>query len=251
MVLLEVKNVSYQYPHNKGQSINQINLSLAANSLNVIIGPSGIGKSTLLNLIAGYMLPQTGELLMNDQVIAGASWQRGIVFQDMALYPWLNVAQNITFGPRMRQLPETQIEQRLTDLLDKTGLAAFKSKYVYQLSGGLRQRVALAREFINQPAILMLDESFSALDNLTRTEMHQLLLELWTNTGNCVLVITHDIDEALYLGQNIIVMNGQPGTVKQIIANPYFKRDFNDMTNNHDYFDFRRHLLTQIETEIN
>lgn len=165
----------------------------------------------------------------------------------MALYPWLNVSQNITFGPRMRKLPKQQINQRLAVLLQETGLEKFKSSYVYELSGGLKQRVALAREFINQPDILMLDESFSALDNLTRDEMHQILLELWTNTGNCVIVITHDIDEALYLGQNIIIMNGRPGTVQQTVTNPYFKGTFDTMINNSEYFSFRRMLLDQLK----
>ncbi|MFD1317908.1 ABC transporter ATP-binding protein [Loigolactobacillus zhaoyuanensis] len=247
MVLLEARNVGYKYPRSDDQSISQVSLALNSNSLNVIIGPSGIGKSTLLNLIAGYAMPQAGELLMNGARITQASWQRGIVFQDMALYPWLNVSQNITFGPRMRKLPATQIEQRLTSLLTQTGLLDFKNKYVYELSGGLRQRVALAREFINQPAILMLDESFSALDNHIRKEMHQILLDLWTSSGNCVIVITHDIDEALFLGQKIIVMNGDPGTIKQTVVNPYFKSNFDDMTSNMAYFDFRRALLALIE----
>lgn len=243
MALLEIKNVGYRYASSDGQSITDVNLTLEANSINVIIGPSGIGKSTLLNLIAGYLQPQIGELRMNDQPIQNASWQRGIVFQDMALYPWLNVTQNITFGPRMRKLPKQQIEQRLALLLQETGLEKFKTNYIYELSGGLKQRVALAREFINQPAILMLDESFSALDNLTCDEMHRILLELWANTGNCVIVITHDIDEALYLGQNIIIMNGRPGTVQQTIANPYFKGVFDTMINNSEYVAFRRTLL--------
>lgn len=247
MPLLEIKHVGYQYAGSGAQSIDNINLTLEANSINVIIGPSGIGKSTLLNLIAGYLKPQIGELRMNDQPIQKASWQRGIVFQDMALYPWLNVSQNITFGPRMRKLPKQQINQRLAVLLQETGLEKFKSSYVYELSGGLKQRVALAREFINQPDILMLDESFSALDNLTRDEMHQILLELWTNTGNCVIVITHDIDEALYLGQNIIIMNGRPGTVQQTVTNPYFKGTFDTMINNSEYFSFRRMLLDQLK----
>ncbi|MFD0897292.1 ABC transporter ATP-binding protein [Loigolactobacillus binensis] len=247
MALLEVKDVGYQYPSNSAQSITGVNLTMAANSLNVVIGPSGIGKSTLLNLIAGYIQPQVGELRMNGQPIQKASWQRGIVFQDMALYPWLNVTQNITFGPRMRKMASAQIEQRLATLLQETGLEKFKTSYVYELSGGLKQRVALAREFINQPDILMLDESFSALDNLTRDEMHQILLELWASSGNCVIVITHDIDEAMFLGQNIIIMNGKPGTVSQTITNPYFKVAFDEMANNPAYFEFRKMLLQQIK----
>lgn len=245
MALLTLKEVSYRYPETAQLAIEHVNLAVADHALTVIVGPSGVGKSTILNLIAGYTTPATGQVMMAGQPVRHPSWQRGIVFQDMALYPWLTVAQNIDFGPRMRGLKRADYQPRLNELLTDTGLLEFRDRPVYALSGGLKQRVALARACINQPPLLMLDESFSALDNATRNQMHQLLLTLWRKLGNSIIAITHDIDEALFLGQRIVVINGQPGTVAAALDNPYFMQD---MTDNPDenYPAFRRRLLALI-----
>lgn len=243
MSLLTIENVDFKYAGSCDPSLKNINLNLESNSLNVVIGPSGIGKTTLLNLIAGYDHPSTGQIKMAGKAIDQPDWQRGMVFQDMALFPWLTVADNILFGPKMRHLNDPEIQDRLTRLLAQTGLTDYRDAAIYELSGGLKQRVALAREFINQPPILMLDESFSALDNATRSDMHDILLNLWETTQNCVIAITHDIDEALFLGQNIIVINQHPGTIVSVEANPYFKKDISDLSGEPAYGAFRRRLL--------
>ena len=167
MSLLTLDHVAYCYQNERLPTVHNINLNIASNSTTVIVGPSGIGKTTLLNLIAGYLPPSQGTLTMNGIPIAGPSWERGVVFQSMALYPWLNVRDNILFGPKMRY----QSADNLPALLDRAGLRHFANQPIYDLSGGLKQRVALARAFINQPPLLMLDESFSALDNHTRAEI--------------------------------------------------------------------------------
>lgn len=243
MSLLKVENVDFKYEKGSDFVVRDINLTLHSNSMNVIIGPSGIGKSTLFSLIAGYNTPTNGEILMNGDRIEGESWERGVVFQDMALYPWLDVKGNIEFGPKLLKVDSIKIEERLEHLLTETGLNKFRDNYIYELSGGLRQRVALAREFINRPPLLMLDESFSALDNHTREEMHDILFNLWEEIHNCVVIITHDIDEAIYLGQNIIVLNNNPGTVTEKVNNPFFKKTNSDLMRDDEYLKFRDYLL--------
>lgn len=245
MALLTLKDVSYRYPETAQLAVDHVDLDVADHALTVIVGPSGVGKSTILNLIAGYTTPASGQVTMAGQPVRQPSWQRGIVFQDMALYPWLTVAQNIDFGPRMRGLKRADYQPRLNELLTDTGLLEFRNRPVYALSGGLKQRVALARACINQPPLLMLDESFSALDNATRNQMHQLLLKLWHKLGNSIIAITHDIDEALFLGQRIVVINGKPGTVAATLANPYFTREMAGATEA-TYPAFRQRLLELI-----
>lgn len=247
MSLLTIENVDFKYAGASDPSLRAINLSLENNSLNVVIGPSGIGKTTLMNLITGYDHPSSGQIRMAEKPINKPDWQRGMVFQDMALFPWLTVAKNILFGPKMRRMDPKEAQARLERLLRDTGLTAYRDAAIYELSGGLKQRVALAREFINQPPMLMLDESFSALDNATRSEMHTILLNLWRTTQNCVIAITHDIDEALFLGQNIIVVNQHPGTIVSVERNPYFKKDISDLPADGGYGVFRKRLLKLID----
>lgn len=246
MSLLTIQNVDFQYPTSQELSLKNINLNLDQNSINVIVGPSGIGKTTLLNLIAGYDFPTVGKITMTGQPITGANWQRGMVFQDMALFGWLNVDGNILFGPKMRKMNLQLAKDRLKKLLFETGLAEYRRTPVYELSGGLKQRVALARAFINEPPLLMLDESFSALDNATRNDMHDTLIKMWRNVQNCVLAITHDIDEAIFLGQKIIVINQRPGTIIDVIDNPYFMMKAETLPRDNQYFSFRRHLMALI-----
>ncbi|KAF0426163.1 ATP-binding cassette domain-containing protein [Pediococcus acidilactici] len=250
MSLFEAKNVDFRYKDEPKLVLENVNLELLENSINVLVGPSGIGKSTLFNLAAGYLQPTKGAMFMKGEKITGPSWQRGVVFQDMALYPWLNVAENILFGPKVRNLDKHVFKAEFQVLLEETGLDEYERKYVYELSGGLRQRVALARSFINHPAMLMLDESFSALDNFTRQEMHAILFRLWEKIKNCVFIITHDIDEAIYLGQNVIVLNSLDATSATIVqntSNPYFRKEIGKLALDNNYVVFRQRLLDMIK----
>lgn len=160
----------------------------------------------------------------------------------MALYPWLNVRDNILFGPKMRH----QSSDDFTMLLEKAGLTHYVNRPIYTLSGGLKQRVALVRAFINHPPLLMLDESFGALDNHTRAEMHTLLFDLWRATQNAMIIITHDIDEALFLGQQIVVINGHPGTIKAEYKNSFFQQPVSQAYAEPTYLKFRNRLLKNI-----
>ena len=242
MTLLDINHVDYCYNEGTSPTIHNISLTVCPNSTTVIIGPSGIGKTTLLNLIAGYLKPSQGTLTMNGKSITGPSWKRGVVFQTMALYPWLNVRDNILFGPKMRH----QSSDDFTMLLEKAGLTHYVNRPIYTLSGGLKQRVALVRAFINHPPLLMLDESFGALDNHTRAEMHTLLFDLWRATQNAMIIITHDIDESLFLGQQIVVINGHPGTIKAEYKNSFFQQPVSQAYAEPTYLKFRNRLLKNI-----
>lgn len=246
MSLLTLNHINFKYDKCSNLILEEVNLELQENSINVIIGPSGIGKSTLFHLIAGYITPTSGTISMNKSKITAPNFERGVVFQDMALYPWLTVQDNILFGPTVRKLDYDSVNQQLDHLLQSTGLSDFRKSYPYELSGGLKQRVALARAFINKPPLLMLDESFSALDNYTREEMHNILFKLWEETKNCIVVITHDIDEAIYLGQQIIVMNNHPGTITEQIENPFFRQDISTLILQDEYIRYRQQLLEAI-----
>ncbi len=196
-------------------ALENINLDICEGEFVCLLGPSGCGKSTLLKIIAGLIEPTRGSAKLDGEEIAGPDWQRGVVFQQPPLYPWLTVEQNVSFGPRMRRLPAAQIRERTAAFLKEVGLSEFARQRPYELSGGMRQRVAIARVLVNDPRILLMDEPFGALDALTREQMQTLVRGVWADTGKTILFITHDVDEALSLGTRVLVMSKRPGRIVQ------------------------------------
>ena len=183
-----------------------------------LLGPSGCGKSTVLNMLAGFEKPTSGEVLMNDKPIAGPGVDRGIVFQQPALYPWMNVIDNINFGPFLSAKKKRKQDlQKAEAYIHQVGLGGFAMHKPYELSGGMQQRVSIARALINEPKVLLMDEPFGALDAQTKTEMQEFLLELWQKIRSTVLFITHDIDEAILLGDRLGVMSSRPGRLSELI----------------------------------
>lgn len=178
-----------------------------------IVGPSGCGKSTLLRMVAGFDRPTRGDILLDDRAVVEPGADRGIVFQTPQLYPWLNVFANVVFGPRKRGVARASYEADARRYIDAVGLAGFEKHYPYQLSGGMRQRLQIARVLINEPAILLMDEPFGALDYQTRLDMQRLLLELCERYQPTVLFITHDIDEAIFISDRVYVMSTRPGRI--------------------------------------
>ncbi|HIK54495.1 MAG TPA: ABC transporter ATP-binding protein [Synechococcales cyanobacterium M55_K2018_004] len=214
---LEVQSVSKIF-QTKGKSVTalqNINLYLNPREFVCIAGASGCGKSTLLNIIAGLVQPTSGQVLVDGQIVPGPGADRGMVFQSYTLYPWLSVAENIAFGLRLRKLSREEINQRVSYYLDVVGLTRFAKAFPKQLSGGMKQRVAIARALANEPEVLLMDEPFGALDAQTKEQMQQFLLELWQQTHTSILMITHDIEEAVFLAQRIYVMHAHPGRIKQ------------------------------------
>lgn len=196
-------------------ALQDISLTVRRGEFVCIVGPSGCGKSTFLNLIAGFDRPSRGELHVRGRAIEKPGADRGVVFQEHALFPWLTVRQNISFGPSVQHIPRHEYAPRVDQLLDLVGLSAFAHMYPDQLSGGMRQRAAIARALVNEPEILLMDEPFGALDLLTREAMQRELARIWGETGKTVVFVTHSIDEAVLLGDRVVVFSAHPGRIKQ------------------------------------
>ncbi len=196
-------------------ALQNIDLTIPAGQFVCLLGPSGCGKSTLLNAMAGFSLPTRGSITAGGQTITGPGPERGMVFQEYALFPWMTVEQNIAFGLQIKGMDKDAIHARVTALLAKLGLSDFRSRFPKDLSGGMRQRVAIARILALDSPILLMDEPFGALDALTRRNLQDELLRIWAETGKTVIFVTHSIEEAIYLSDRIIVMTYRPGTIKR------------------------------------
>lgn len=216
MSSIKVDEVSMYYNFPSGGSIHaldRITMEIKGGELVSVLGPSGCGKTTLLNIIAGFLAPSAGQTLIDDQRIVGPGRDRGMVFQQGALFEWMSVQKNVSFGPDMAGQSRQETARIVQDLLKVVGLSGFESKPVYQLSGGMQQRVALARCLANDPKVILMDEPLGALDALTREKMQALVLRLWKETGKSIILITHSVEEALLLGERLIIMAPRPGRI--------------------------------------
>jgi ABC-type nitrate/sulfonate/bicarbonate transport system ATPase subunit len=214
---LAIQGVSRVFAGTKGaktQALTPIDFNVRENDFVTILGPSGCGKSTLLRIVAGLDQPTTGSVLLDGNPVEGPGAERGMVFQSYTLFPWLTVEQNICFGMRECGTPEPAQKERAAYFIAKVGLRGFEQHYPKQLSGGMQQRTAIARALANDPKILLMDEPFGALDNQTRVLMQELLLGIWESAQKTVLFVTHDIDEAIFMANRIVVFTARPGRIK-------------------------------------
>jgi NitT/TauT family transport system ATP-binding protein len=196
-------------------ALQNIELEIAPGEFFCLLGPSGCGKSTLLNAIAGFTPPTRGEVLVDGHPVARPGPDRGMVFQEYALFPWMTVAQNVAFGLQIKKLARERIDERVADLLSMLGLQDFRDRFPKDLSGGMRQRVAIARVLALDSPILLMDEPFGALDALTRHTLQDELLRIWIELRKTIVFVTHSIDEAIYLADRVAVMTYRPGTIKR------------------------------------
>ncbi|HEX9063171.1 MAG TPA: ABC transporter ATP-binding protein [Clostridia bacterium] len=197
-------------------ALNDVNLTINPGEFVSLVGPSGCGKSTLLRLITGLDTPNRGELFLDDDKIQGPHYERGLVFQDPTLFPWLNVYDNVAAGLVARGIYKDKKEDVL-EYINLVGLKGFEKSYPHQLSGGMAQRVALARALVNHPKVLLLDEPLGALDAFTRMNMQDEILRIWEERGTTMILVTHDVDEAIYLSDRIVIMTPRPGKIQEII----------------------------------
>jgi taurine transport system ATP-binding protein len=224
MTGLSIENLSMRFELPNGgavQALENVSLDLKAGELLSVLGPSGCGKTTLLNIVAGFLAPTSGQLVLNGHQITGPDAERGMVFQQGALFEWMSVRDNVSFGPRMAGKARAEFMPEVDNLLDIVGLQDFKEKMVYELSGGMQQRVALARCLANEPDVILMDEPLGALDALTREKMQSLVLKLWKETGKTIILITHSVEEALLLGERLIVMAPRPGRIHKEYNLPF------------------------------
>jgi len=214
---IEIRDVSliYDTPGGKVPGVKDVSFNIAASEFICIVGPSGCGKSTLLNIIAGFLSPAAGEIRIGGKPVTGHGMDRGVVFQDFAqLFPWRTALGNVTFGLEMKGVAKEEREKIAREQLRLVKLEKFTASYPHHLSGGMQQRVAIARALAYNPSVLLMDEPFAALDALTRDDMQRLLAEVWRETRKTVIYVTHNVAEAVYLADRVIVMSPHPGTVK-------------------------------------
>ena len=217
---IEIRGVTQAYRDPRGQTfhaLDGVDLAVDANEFLAIVGPSGCGKSTLLHLVAGFIPVTRGEILVDGRPIAGPGPDRGVVFQDPALLPWRTVEGNVLLALEEREVERAQRRRIVARLVEAIGLRGFERFYPKQLSGGMRQRVAIARTLALDPEILLMDEPFAALDSQTRTLMQEDLLGIWKEQRKTVLFVTHDVREAVYLADRVVVMTARPGRIKKVI----------------------------------
>jgi len=253
MTQLILDHVSARYPESTQPVLQDISFNLSSGDFCVAVGPSGSGKTTLLNVIAGFTAPCGGTIRLDDQPITGPSAERGVVFQDDVLLPWQNVLENVAFGLKLAGVPRKQRDVRAQELLSLVDLAGFEYRNVWQLSGGQKQRVGIARALAAEPRVLLLDEPFGALDAFTREQMQELLLQVWRQTDTPVFLITHDIEEAIFLATELVLLSPNPGRIIERLTLDFSRRyaageSARALKSDRQFIETREHILARIFT---
>lgn len=254
---IHIRGVSKRFVEDKSQPelnvLEDVTLDVAPGQFLAVVGPSGCGKSTLLSMVAGLQAPSEGSVAIDDKEIREPNPDVGVVFQDYALFPWMTVRDNVGFGPRCRGVAATDLQRLVRDLLDLVSLSGSEDKYPHQLSGGMRQRCALARMLANDPDVLLMDEPLAALDAQTRTILQGELLRIWGEhlpgkERRTVFFVTHAIDEAVYLADRIVVLSRRPGKIKSELDNP-LPRPREDVRRNPEFLEVSDHIWQLIEQD--
>jgi NitT/TauT family transport system ATP-binding protein len=255
---ITVRNVSRSFPSANGEIVHAlagINLEIEdaysregrdIGEFRVLLGPSGCGKSTLLRLIAGLDRADTGEVLVNEQAVHGPGKDRGMVFQKYTSFPWLTVAGNIAYGLKINGVPEGKRKETVAQLVQEVGLSGFENAYPETLSGGMQQRVAIARTLALRPAVILMDEPFGALDAQTRGEMQQLLLKVWDESASTILFVTHDVEEAVYLADRIFIMSAHPGTIIEDVQVPFDRPRELGLKERNEFHELQNYVLGRL-----
>ena len=250
-VKVKIDNVKKIYNGRNGEMIalNGVNLDIMENEFICVVGPSGCGKSTLLNIIAGLLEPTSGKVYCDGKEVVGTGTERGVVFQQYALFPWMTVLKNVMFGLNLKGIKGKEAEEIAMKYIKMVQLEDFVNHYPKELSGGMKQRVAIARAYAVNPSILLMDEPFGALDAQTRTQLQTELLETWEKERKTCFFITHDVEEAIILAQKVIIMSARPGRIKEIvdINIPYPRTQETKMSK--EFLDLKNHIWGQVYQE--
>lgn len=244
---LEINNVSRTFEGSAKETLKDISLTIEKGEFVCVVGPSGCGKSTLLNLIAGLDVPTGGEILLDGKKITGPGADRVVMFQEHALFPWLNVLENVKFGMRMMGLSKEEQNRRAEHYLKMVQLWAFKDYRIHEISGGMRQRTALARALCLDGPVLLMDEPFSALDKQTINKLRGDLEKIWEETGKTVVFVTHSVEEAVFFANRIIVLSDNPGCIKEVFTVDLPRPRHNDSA---EFLEVRHKILTCVEREV-
>src|SRR5579864_66845 len=249
---LRVRDVTVTFRTRRGgevTAVDRLSLDVEDREIVSIVGPSGCGKSTLLRLIAGLVRPASGGIWLDGREVAAPGADRGMVFQSYTLFPWLTVQGNVEFGPRLRGLDTAYCREVATRFIQTVGLVGFEHAYAKELSGGMMQRVAIARALANDPEVLLMDEPFGALDAQTRVIMQELLVTIWQRSPKTILFVTHDIDEALFLGDRVYIMTARPGRIKQVLDVRLPRPRTLEMTTDPQFLERKRLVFDSIKEE--
>ncbi|CAM5767478.1 ABC transporter ATP-binding protein [Labrys miyagiensis] len=253
MSMVNIKGVSRSFAGRDGgapvKALQPIDLAIERNDFITILGPSGCGKSTLLRIVAGLDRPTIGSVAVNGHPVKGPGRDRGMVFQSYTLFPWLTVAENVAFGLHESGIPNEERRAIVAQWLERVGLQSFAQHYPKQLSGGMQQRTAIARALANGPDMLLLDEPFGALDNQTRSLMQELLLGIWEREAKTILFVTHDIEEAIFLGSRVVVMSARPGRIKTILPVDLPHPRHYTLKTTPEFSELKRRLTEEIRAE--
>src|SRR5215470_1749390 len=255
---ITVKNVNRSFASPRGKNVDalrNINFEIEdaysregrdIGEFRVLLGPSGCGKSTLLRLIAGLDRPDSGEILVNDLPVHRPAKDRGMVFQKYTSFPWLSVADNIGYGLKINGVSSEKRKETVSQLVQAVGLSGFEHSYPDTLSGGMQQRVAIARTLALRPSVILMDEPFGALDAQTRSEMQQLLLKVWDETASTILFVTHDVEEAIYLADRIFIMSAHPGTIVEDVQVPFDRPRDLSLKQRNEFHDLQNYVLGRL-----
>ena len=250
-IKLKIENVKKIYNSRNGEMIalNGVSLDIYENEFICVVGPSGCGKSTLLNIIAGLLEPSSGKVYCDGKEVVGTGTERGVVFQQYALFPWMTVKKNVMFGLNLQGIKGAEAEEKAMKYIKMVQLEDFLDHYPKELSGGMKQRVAIARAYAVNPSVLLMDEPFGALDAQTRTQLQSELLETWEKERKTCFFITHDVDEAIILAQKVIIMSARPGRIKEIvdINIPYPRTQETKMAP--EFLELKNHIWSQVYQE--
>ena len=247
------QNLNMIFKSPKGETVHalkDLNFTIKKGELLTVLGPSGCGKTTLLNIAAGFIRPTSGTITLGSNEINGPGVDRGMVFHQGALFEWLTVSENVNFGLRMKKEDPEETQKKVDEWLEIVGLKGFGNTPTYQLSGGMQQRVALARCLINDPDLILMDEPLGALDALTREKMQSLVLKIWKETGKTIILITHSVEEALLLGERLYVMAPRPGRIHKEYKLPFAEmcltQDLREIKKNKEFSSTREEILSMI-----